>query len=131
FQPMSLNSTHWSPSTSRVGLMVAVAMGQFSIPARSRRTCQRALSCSMTSPSSSQEFLDRVVDAFFIADLRERQVFLLLERLFELAIEFARAVGALDLSVAEQVAFWEQLVAEQADAVAVVFAPVVAVGKME
>src|SRR5262245_23019205 len=83
------------------------------------------------SPPSSQELLDRVVDSFLVSDLRERQVFFFLESLFELAIELARSVRAFDLAVAEEVALGEELVAEQADAVAVVFPPVVAVREVE
>ena len=64
------------------------------------------------SPPSSQELLDRIVDPFLVADLGKGQVFLVLEGLFELAIELARAVGALDLAVAEQVALGEKVVAQ-------------------
>src|SRR5580765_8420890 len=80
---------------------------------------------------SAEEFLDRVVDAFLVTDLRQRQVRLFVECLFQLAIELPRAVRALDLTVAKQVALGQELVAQQADALAVVFAPVVAVGEVE
>src|SRR5262249_513982 len=64
-------------------------------------------------------------------DFRQGEVFLILEGLLELAVELARAVGAFDLAVAEEVALGQELVAEQVDAVPVVLAPVVAVGEME
>src|ERR1700679_3946738 len=47
-------------------------------------------------PPSSQELLDRIIDPFLVADLGKGQVVLILEGLFELAVELARAVGALD-----------------------------------
>src|SRR5262249_34376165 len=82
-----------------------------------------------TSFPPSQEFFDRIVDSFLVANLGKCQVLLLLERLLELAIKLTRPIRAFNLSVTEQVAFGEEMVAEQADAVAVVFAPVVAVGE--
>ena len=97
----------------------------------SRSSASSAGSLRSDSPPPAQELLDRIVDPFLVTDLGQGQVRLLLERLFELAVELARAIGALDLAVAEEVALGQELVAEQVDALAVVLAPVVAVGEVE
>src|SRR5262245_62059172 len=92
----------------------------------SSRTLVSATARSSSAPTA-QELLDRVEDPFFISDFRQRQVRLLVEGFLQLAVELARAVWALDLPVAEEVALGQELVAQEADALAVVLAPVVAV----
>src|SRR5262245_42828882 len=67
-----------------------------------------------TSLPSPQKLLDRIVNALFVVDLRESQVFLLFKCFFELSVEFARAVRALDLAVTEKIALREKLVSQQA-----------------
>src|SRR5271156_425321 len=89
------------------------------------------LCCWVLSPSAPQKLLNRVIDAFLVAYLRQRQVVFVFKRFFQLPIELARTIWALDLAVAEQVALGKKLVAQKPDALAVVFAPVVSVGKME
>ena len=81
--------------------------------------------------SPAEEFLDRLVDPVLITDLGQGQVRHVLEGFFQFSVELARAVGALDLAVAEEVALGQELVAQEADALAVVLAPVVAVGEVE
>ncbi len=56
---------------------------------------------------------------------------LVAEAAFEGADEFAAAVGAFDLAVAEQVDLRQQFFAKQLAGSVVVFAPVVAVGELE
>src|SRR5271157_642317 len=96
--------------------------------ARSRHRCD---SSSIGSASPSQKLLDRIVDSFLVTDLGEGEIRDFVEGFLELAVELARSVGALDLPVAEEVALGQELVAQEADAVAVILAPVVAVGEVE
>src|SRR5271157_49770 len=96
--------------------------------AQSRHRCD---SSSTGSASPSQKLLDRIVDSFLVTDLGEGEIRDFVEGFLELAVELARAVRALDLPVAEEVALGQELVAQEADAVAVILSPVVAVGEVE
>src|SRR3954467_13964980 len=81
--------------------------------------------------AAAQEGLDRVEDRVLVADLRQGEVGEVVEGLLQLAVELARAVGTLDLAVAEEVALRQERVAQHPDALAVVLAPVVAVGEVQ
>src|SRR5262245_42759137 len=124
-----------------MGFLVAV---HISHPQLQSRTARRLAGCGSLmlwdvtidaliprSPAPSQEFLDRIVDSFFITYLGEGKVGNFVKSFLELPVEFARAVGALDLSVAEKVALGQELIAQEVDAVTVIFAPVVAIGEVE
>src|SRR4051812_36078934 len=83
------------------------------------------------SPSGPQKFLDRAQDRIAVGDAAGDHVLFLVDHLVDVLEELARAVGAFDLAVAEQVELGEQLLVEDVDAVGDVVAPVVAVGEVE
>src|SRR5436309_11808394 len=83
------------------------------------------------STSGAEELLDRAEDGVAVGDPAADDVVALAEHLVDVLVELARAVGALDLAVAEQVQLRQQPLVEDLDAVRDVVAPVVAVGEVE
>src|SRR5690606_16909538 len=80
----------------------------------------------------AEEIADRAHDGVAIANFARDQPVVVLEMLAQVLDELPRAVGALDLAVAEHVGRWKKLLPHELDAEQrVVDAPVVAVGKME
>src|SRR5262245_62228337 len=85
-----------------------------------------------TSASFAEEGLDRLGHVAAVVDRGRDQDLLVAEGRVEVLLELARAVGALDLAVAELVDAREDLVAQHRDAqLGVARGPVVAVGVVE
>src|SRR5687767_1595323 len=77
------------------------------------------LYCSFSFPQKS---FDRLINRLFILNLAGHQHFVLVaEGFLQDAEEFAAAVGAFDLAVAEQIALGENMFAQQGERGLVVF----------
>src|SRR5258708_37733916 len=87
---------------------------------------------SVTSLTLSQKLLDRVDDGVLVANLAGDEAILLREKLAQILDELTRAIGALDLSVAEHVDLWQELRLEKLDTgQGIVHRPVVTVGEVK
>src|SRR5258708_572651 len=88
--------------------------------------------CSMLlraqSASGPEELLARNEDGVPVGDAAGDDVVALAQHLVDVLVELARAVGTLDLAVAEQVQARQQLPGQQLDAMGDVVAPALAVG---
>src|SRR5260221_1317914 len=73
------------------------------------------IACTASAPPS-EERADRLGDPFAVVDARRHEPFLTFERRVEILLELSRAVGALDLAVAELIHAREDLVAQEVDA---------------
>src|SRR4051812_39767487 len=95
------------------------------------QTCRSALrwgrhsGLPRRSAPGAEELLDRIEDGVAVGDAAAHDVLALAEHLVNVFVKLARAVGALDLSVAEQVQLRQQFLVQQLDTVRDVIAPVV------
>src|SRR5579872_4634860 len=92
---------------------------------------RRAWERGRSSFSFSQKRLDRIVNRVLAVDFGEGQVLPRILDAAQLADVFARAVGAFDLAIAEQVAVWQDVLRQELDARFIVLPPVVSIRKLE
>src|SRR5579862_5167402 len=90
-----------------------------------------SLGFQFNSFACTQELLDRTQNRLAVRNPARDHVVLLLQKLRDVLVKLAAAVGALDLAVAEQVQLRQQRLLQELNAVRAVVAPVVAVGEVE